>query len=94
MDFEQMNVLSLSSMDNQGGHRVVCKMCIERSNHMPSTIELLKKTPKINYLNKHTNNIFVKVLACPCEYLDVIKFLVIHSNTMEAYTLWWNGATF
>jgi hypothetical protein len=33
-------------------------------------------------------------LACPCEYLNVIKFLVIHSNTMEAYTLWWNGATF
>ncbi len=43
--------------DNQGGHGVVRKVCIERSNHMPSTIELVRKTPKINYLNKHTNNI-------------------------------------
>ncbi len=57
MDFEQVNVLSLSSMDNQGGHGVVHKVCIERSNHIPSTIELVGKTLKINDLNKHINNV-------------------------------------
>jgi hypothetical protein len=56
MDFE-VHVFLLSSMDNQGGHGVVRKMRIERSNHMPSTIELVGKTPKMNDLNKHTNNV-------------------------------------
>jgi hypothetical protein len=26
-------------------------------------------------------------------YLGVIKFLAIHTKTMEAYTIWWNGGT-
>jgi hypothetical protein len=55
MDFEVI-VLSLLSMDNQGGHGVVRKVHIERSNHMPSTIELVGKTSE-NDLNKHTNNV-------------------------------------
>jgi hypothetical protein len=36
----------------------------------------------------------VKVLACPCKHLGVIKFLNIHIEIVEAYTLWWNGGTF
>ncbi len=34
------------------------------------------------------------VEACPCEHLGVIKFLTIHIETIEAYTLRWNGGTF
>ncbi len=34
------------------------------------------------------------MLICPCKHLDVIKFLAIHSNNMEAYMLRWNGVTF
>jgi hypothetical protein len=33
-----MNVLPLSSMDNQGGYGVVYKVRIERFNHISSTI--------------------------------------------------------
>jgi hypothetical protein len=33
----------------------------------------------------------VEVLACPCKHPSVIKYLAIHLETMEAYTLWWNG---
>jgi hypothetical protein len=36
----------------------------------------------------------MKALACLCEHPDVIKFLAMHIETMEAYTLWWNGETF
>jgi hypothetical protein len=36
----------------------------------------------------------VEALACPCEHPNVIKFLATHIETMEAYTLWWNGGTF
>jgi len=35
----------------------------------------------------------VEALACLCEDPNVIKFLVAHKKTMEAYTLWWNGGT-
>ncbi len=35
----------------------------------------------------------MKALECQCEHLGVIKFLAIHIETMEAYTLWWNGGT-
>jgi len=36
----------------------------------------------------------MEALACSCEHLSVIKFLAIHIETMETYTLWWNGGTF
>jgi hypothetical protein len=81
-------VLPLSNGDKQGSYGVVCKMCIERFDHIPNTIELARKTPKMS--NQH----LVEVLACLCEHPCVIKFLTIHAKTMEAYTLWWNGGTF
>jgi hypothetical protein len=33
----------------------------------------------------------VEAFACPISHPKVIKFLAIHSQMMEAYTLWWNG---
>jgi len=35
----------------------------------------------------------VEALASLCKHPGVIKFLAIHIETMEAYTLWWNGGT-
>jgi hypothetical protein len=35
----------------------------------------------------------VEALACLCEHLSAIKLFAIHIETMEAYTLWWNGGT-
>jgi hypothetical protein len=34
------------------------------------------------------------MLGCPCEHPCVIKFMVIHSDNVEVYTLRWNGARF
>jgi hypothetical protein len=33
----------------------------------------------------------VEALACAIEHYGVIKFWAVNSQTMEAYTLWWNG---
>jgi hypothetical protein len=44
-----MDVFPSLSMDNQGGYGVVHKVCIQRFDHIPSTIELAGKTPKTNY---------------------------------------------
>jgi hypothetical protein len=87
------NVLPLLSGNNQSGYGVVCKVQIERFNCIPNTIELVGKTPKTNNKPKTCKQRLVKVLAYPCKYSSVIKFLNIHLETMEAYTLWWNDLT-
>ncbi len=50
-------------------------------------------TPKTNDKRETHKQHLMEALACPCEHLGVIKFLTIHTITMEAYTLWWNGGT-
>jgi serine/threonine protein kinase len=35
----------------------------------------------------------VEVMAGPIEYPKLIKFWAVNSQTMEAYTLWWNGGS-
>jgi hypothetical protein len=69
--------------------------CVNRKiNHIPNMIDLVGKIPK-TYDNRKTHKqCLVKALECRCEHPGVIKFLAIHTKTMEAYTLWWNGGTF
>jgi hypothetical protein len=71
---------------------VVCKVRIERFDHILSTIELARKTLKMDDKQEACKQQSVE--ACPCEHLGVIKFLTIHIETIEAYTLRWNGGTF
>jgi hypothetical protein len=35
----------------------------------------------------------MEALACLVSHAGVIKFWALHPNTMEAYTLWWNGGS-
>jgi len=72
---------------------VVHKLWIERFNYIPNMIELVRKTPKMDDKWKARKQRLVEALTCMCEHLGVIKFLAIHIENMEAYTLWWNGGT-
>jgi hypothetical protein len=87
------NVLALLGGNNWDGYGVVCKVWIERFDHIPSTIELVGKTLKMDDKQKTHKIQSVETLACPCEHANVIKFLTIHIETTKAYTLWWNGGT-
>ncbi len=88
------NVFMLSNGDNQGGYGVVQKVRIERFDYIPNTIKLTRKTLKIDDNRKTHKQQSVETLACLCECSSVIKFLAIHTKTMEAYTLLWIGGTF
>jgi hypothetical protein len=88
------NVFALSCGDNQGGCGVMHKVQIERFVHIPSTIELAKKTLKMDHKRKTHKQQSIEALACPCEHPSVINFLTIHTKTMEAYRLWCNGELF
>jgi len=88
------NVSLLSNGDNQGGYGVVQKVQIKRFDYIPNTIKLTRKTLKTDDNQKTHNQQSVETLALFCECPSVIKFLAIHTKTMEAYTLWWIGRTF
>jgi hypothetical protein len=51
-------------------------------DHIPSMIDLARKTSKMD--DKQETH----------KQWSMVKFLAIHTKTMEAYTLWWNGRTF
>jgi serine/threonine protein kinase len=78
--------------NNQGGYGVVRKVQIKRFVCISSTSELVGKTPKMDDKWKTCKQHLVEALACLCEHPSV-KFLAIHTKTMEAYILWWNGGT-
>jgi hypothetical protein len=81
-------VFPLSNEDNQRGYGVLCKVQIERFNCIPNMIELARKTLKTNDQQKTGIQRLAEALACLCKHPSVIKFLIIHTETMEAYTLW------
>jgi hypothetical protein len=80
-------------MDNEGGYDVVHRVLIERFDCIPSTIELVRMTHKTYDKQKALKQHLIETFqAYPCKHLGVIKFLsTIHSKTMEAYILSWNG---
>jgi len=87
------NVLQLLGGDNQSGHGVVHKVQIKRFDCIPNMIELVVKTPNTDGKRGTRKQRLIEALTCPCEHPSVIKFLAIHTKTMESYTLWWNGGT-
>jgi len=48
--------------------------------------------PQNKRKTKSAQTTLIKAIACPCKHIGVIKFLAIHLNTLEAYTLRWNGS--
>jgi hypothetical protein len=87
------NVLPLLGGDNKGGYGVVRKVQIKRFNCIPNMIELARKTSNTDDKWEVRKERLGEALACMCEHPSVIKFLAIHVDTMEVYTLWWNGGT-
>jgi hypothetical protein len=57
-------------------------------------IELAGKTLKMDENRKACKQQLMEASTCPCEDPRIIKFLAIHTKTMELYTLWWNGDFF
>jgi hypothetical protein len=72
---------------------MVHKVQIEKFDRIPSMIKLVEKTSKTNDKRETHKQRSVEALACPCKHQGLIKFLAIHTKTMETYTLWWNGGT-
>jgi hypothetical protein len=58
-----------------------------------SDIDFAGKLPKATDDFSQRDEWSLEALAYPVSHIGVIKFWALHPNTMEAYTLWWNGGS-
>jgi serine/threonine protein kinase len=84
-------VEALSGFVREGGHGKVRKVRITGLDTVPPYIALAGKMPKTKDLRDQRVEQSVEALVCPLNHAGLIKFFAINSETMEAYTLWWNG---
>jgi hypothetical protein len=77
----------------EGGYAKIRRVRISRMENIPSDIDFAGKLPKANLDFDQRQERSMEALACPVSHAGVIKFWALHPNTMEAYTLWWNGGS-
>jgi serine/threonine protein kinase len=77
----------------EGGYAKIRRIRISRMENIPRNIDLAGKLPKANKDFDQKKERSMEALACPVSHAGVIKFWALHPNTMEAYTLWWNGGS-
>jgi hypothetical protein len=75
----------------EGGYAKIRRVRISRMENIPSDIDFAGKLPKANEDFDQRKERSMEALAYPVSHAVVIKFWALHPNTMEAYTLWWNG---
>ena len=88
---EKAKVVPLSGFDAQGGYGKVRKVRIANMPGIPIHIEFAGKLSKAKTEREKREQRSIEALVCPVQHPGVIKFWAIHSDSMEAYTLWWNG---
>ena len=84
-------VVSLSGFDAEGGYGKVQKVRISNMPGIPIHIEFAGKLSKAKSEREKREQRSIEALVCPVQHPGVIKFWAIHADSMEAYTLWWNG---
>jgi hypothetical protein len=77
----------------EGGYAKIRRVRISRMEKIPSDIDFVGKMPKAINDFAQRDEWSLEALACPISHAGVIKFWALHPNTMEAYTLWWNGGS-
>jgi hypothetical protein len=77
----------------EGGYVKIRRVRISRMENIPSDIDFVGKLPKANNDFDQRKEWLMEALTCPISHASMIKFWALHPNTMEAYTLWWNGGS-
>jgi hypothetical protein len=77
----------------EGGYAKIRRVRIARMENIPSDIDFAGKMPKADDHLDQRKERSMEALACSVSHVGVIKFWALHQDTMEAYTLWWNGGS-
>ena len=91
---EMTKVIAVLGFGNEGGYGEIRKVQISRVVNIPIVIDFARKKSKATSKSAKQKDRAVEALACPIEYVGLIKFWVVNSKTMEPYTLKWNGGSF
>jgi hypothetical protein len=84
MDFKHNKCAPFFGYGQSNNYDVMLKVWIEMFNCIPNTIEFVAKTPKTYYQYEVCKQCLGETSRLtPCEHPNVIKFLTIHSKTME-----------
>ena len=77
----------------EGGYREVQHVRIARMASIPIDCDFVAKKSKaaIPLLQRQAQ--CMEACVNPIQHPGIIKFWAIHHNTMESYTLWWNGGS-
>ena len=82
---------AMSGYSHEGAYGKVRKVRIGNMDGIPIHIEFAGKLSKAKTEREKREERAIEALVCPVQHPGVIKFWAIHSDSMESYTLWWNG---
>jgi hypothetical protein len=88
---EKAQVLGIPGFGNEGGYGEICKVRISRMTNIPTIVNFDVKMSKAASKKAKQVERSVEALACLIKHPRLIKFWVVNFQTMEVYTLWWNG---
>lgn len=88
---EKTKIVPLSGYDAQGGYGKVRKVRIVGMKGVSMHIEFAGKLPTAKSQKEQREQRSCEAMVCHVAHPGLIKFWVVHSESMEAYTLWWNG---
>ena len=91
---ETVDLITVPGFGNEGGYGEIRKVQISRVVNIPTIIDFARKKSKATLEGAKWKEHVVEALAFLIEYFGLIKFWVVNSKTIEAYTLWWNGGSF
>ena len=77
----------------EGGYAKARQVRILKMENIPSDIDFAGKLPKATNDFAQRDERSLEALACLVLHAGVIKYWVLHPNTIEAYMLWWNGSS-
>ena len=84
-------ILPIDGHDVEGGYGKVRKVRISGMKGISLHIEFAGKLPTARTEKEKREQRSLEAMVCPISHPGVIKFWALHPQSMEAYTLWWNG---
>jgi serine/threonine protein kinase len=84
-------VMAVPRFGNEGDYGEIRKVRISRVANIPTVVDFVGKMSKVMSEEAKRKEQAVEAMAWLIEHPRLIKFWAVNSQTMEAYTLWWNG---
>jgi serine/threonine protein kinase len=90
---ERTQVIAVLGFGNEGGYEEIRNVHFSKVANIPTIVDFVGKMSKVASEEAKRKERAVEAMACLIQYLGLIKFWIVNFQTMQAYTLWWNGGS-